>query len=147
MNIIGFARRVFLVLGAVGLLSVALWACASPGSTLEGEPVTVYGGVYRTITADQLHSWLDEKDFLLVNVHVPYVGEIPGTDEFVPYNETEARASSFPLDKTSKIVVYCRSGQMSSIAAKTLVGLGYTNVWNLDEGMIGWEKQGYLLAP
>jgi rhodanese-related sulfurtransferase len=31
---------------------------------------------------------------------------------------------------------------MSSIAAKTLVGLGYTNVWNVSGGMVSWEQAG-----
>jgi rhodanese-related sulfurtransferase len=31
---------------------------------------------------------------------------------------------------------------MSTEAAQTLVQLGYTNVWNLDGGMIAWENSG-----
>jgi len=34
---------------------------------------------------------------------------------------------------------------MSVIAAKALVELGYTNVWNLDGGMIAWYEAGYPL--
>jgi len=32
---------------------------------------------------------------------------------------------------------------MSAIAAETLVKLGYTNLWNLDGGMVAWEQAGY----
>ena len=39
----------------------------------------------------------------------------------------------------------CRSGRMSSIAAKELVKAGYTNVWNLDGGMVAWEQVGLPL--
>jgi rhodanese-related sulfurtransferase len=35
---------------------------------------------------------------------------------------------------------------MSSIAARALVKLGFTNVWNLDGGMIAWQEAGYPLA-
>jgi rhodanese-related sulfurtransferase len=31
---------------------------------------------------------------------------------------------------------------MIRMAAETLVGLGYTNVWNLDGGMVAWEQAG-----
>jgi len=34
---------------------------------------------------------------------------------------------------------------MSAIAARALVKLGYTNVWNLYGGMVEWEKQDYEL--
>jgi len=32
---------------------------------------------------------------------------------------------------------------MSAIAAETLVKLGYTNIWNLDGGMVQWEQEGF----
>ncbi|MBA3878072.1 MAG: sulfurtransferase, partial [Anaerolinea sp.] len=35
---------------------------------------------------------------------------------------------------------------MSTIAARALVGLGYTNVWELDGGMIAWEAAGFRLV-
>ena len=50
-----------------------------------------------------------------------------------------------PADKNAKIVVYCRSGAMSSDAAQTLTRLGYTNIWDVDGGMMAWEKEGYQL--
>jgi rhodanese-related sulfurtransferase len=104
------------------------------------------GGSYTDVNAAGLAAMLERKDFYLVNVHVPYEGEIEPTDAFVPYDQVEADLSRFPQDKAAKIVLYCRSGGMSAIAARVLVGAGYTNVWNLDGGMIGWEQQGYAIV-
>jgi len=104
------------------------------------------GGSYTDINAAELATMLENKDFLLINVHVPYAGEIEGTDVFIPFNEIEQNLDKLPADKGAKLVVYCRSGGMSAIAARTLVKLGYTNVWNLDRGMIGWEQAGYSLV-
>jgi rhodanese-related sulfurtransferase len=93
-----------------------------------------------------LAAMLDGKDFRLINVHIPYAGEISGTDLEIPYDQIEQRASELPADKGAKIVLYCRSGAMSAMAARSLVKLGYTNVWNLDGGMSAWEQAGHPLV-
>ena len=63
----------------------------------------------------------------------------------MPYNEVEQNLSRFPATKTEKIVVYCRSGNMSNTAAINLARLGYSNVLDVEGGMLAWEKAGYPL--
>jgi len=43
------------------------------------------------------------------------------------------------------VVLYCRSGRMSAIAARRLVRLGYRDVWELAGGMDAWQRQGLPL--
>jgi len=100
------------------------------------------GGSYTDVSADGLALMLETKDFPLINVHIPYAGEIEGTDEFIPFDQIEENIDKLPADKDARVVIYCRSGSMSGISARTLVDLGYTDVWNLDGGMIAWEASG-----
>jgi rhodanese-related sulfurtransferase len=107
--------------------------------------VEVEGGVFTRLTAQQLVEYLKDKDFTFVNTHIPYEGEIEQTDAFIPYDETAQRLDEYPADKDARIVLYCRSGRMSTIAAEELVKAGYTNVWELEGGMVAWEQAGYIL--
>lgn len=99
------------------------------------------GDGYVDLTVGQLSDSLPGKGFTLVNVHIPYAGELPQTDLFIPYNEIAEQADKLP-DKGAPIVLYCRSGAMSTQAARQLVELGYTNVMELDGGMVAWEAAG-----
>lgn len=135
-----------LVLGALFLAAcTGKNAPATPAGSGQLGKVSVPGGSYTNVSATKLKAMLDKKDFTFINVHIPYEGEIASTDAFVPYNEIEKNLDKLPADKNAKIVLYCRSGRMSAIAAETLVRLGYTNVWNMEGGMIAWETLGLPL--
>lgn len=132
-----------LVLPFVLLIALALVACQSKSVT--GEVVSVNGGSYKNVTPKELNTMLKNKDFVFVNVHIPFAGNIAGTDLSIPYDQIENELSQLPSDKNAKIVLYCRSGHMSTIAAEKLVSLGYTNIWSLKGGMVEWEKAGFAL--
>ncbi len=141
-------NRIMLMLG-LGLLMLATvvsLACSSATpATPQGTNGEVGAGSIGSVTPAQVDVMLKDRDFVLVNVHVPDDGDIPGTDLFVPYDEIEQNLSEFPESKETKIVLYCRSGPMSDTAAEALVNLGFTNVWTLDGGFVEWERQGYEL--
>lgn len=108
------------------------------------KPVKLQNNGVKEISVNQLHQMIKEKDFILVNVHVPYEGEIPQTDKFIPYNEIGEHLNELPA-KDQKIVLYCRSDNMSTIAAETLTKAGYSNLYNLKGGMRAWKASGYQL--
>lgn len=104
------------------------------------------GGSWTNISVGQLAKEMQAKDFTLLNVKTPYIGEIEGTDLYIPYDQLAARASELPADKKAKIVVYCRTGNESTIASKTLVGLGYTNIQNVEGGMVARAASGLQIV-
>lgn len=138
----------FASLAALALLVAVLGACAAgqpvaPTATAPAAP-TQNGPGYIRLSPQQLKQMLAGKDFLLVNVHIPYDGEIAQTDLFIPYDQIAGQLDKLP-DKNVRIVVYCRSGPMSTAAAQTLVAAGYTDVMELAGGMSAWESAGYAL--
>ncbi|MFW6097943.1 MAG: rhodanese-like domain-containing protein [Chloroflexota bacterium] len=145
-------RRLLLIMVVTVLASVLFLAGCSgddaapgEGASLEEQAQTVPvgdAGTYTDVSVEGLATMMEEKSFPLVNVHIPYEGEIEGTDLFIPYNEIEQNLEQLPEEKDARIVLYCRSGSMSAQAARELVELGYTDVWNVDGGMIAWENSG-----
>ena len=130
---------------SIFILFVAISLTGCQFNSVTGETVTVTGGSYQNITPDALNTMLKDKDFIFINVHIPFAGNIAGTDLSIPYDQIDQNLSQLPSDKNSKIVLYCRSGRMSQIAAEKLVSLGHTSVWNLKGGMVDWEQAGYDL--
>ena len=130
-------------LSIVSLLLIASLLAACQSKPVTGENISVAGGSYKNVTAKELNTILKNTDFVFINVHIPFAGNIPGTDVSIPYDQIEQNLVQLPADKDTKIVLYCSSGHMSQIAAEKLVALGYTNVWNLKGGMMDWKQAGF----
>ena len=87
--------------------------------------------VFLNITAEEAKKLMDSEEgciILDVRTREEYdQGHIPGAI-LIPHTEIEARAEEVLTDKDQLILVYCRSGRRSKIAAEALVELGYTNI-------------------
>jgi rhodanese-related sulfurtransferase len=137
------------LLAVVVIGLVALGGSGSGPASTPSQGETIHqgtGGSWANVTPDRLAEMLLTKDFTFVNVKTPYIGEIDRTDLYIPYDQLTARASELPQVKSSRILVYCRSGAESAIASQTLITLGYTNIWNLDGGMTAWQASGRTLV-
>ena len=121
-------------------------APSGPSSEADfGEVVKVDNGSYRDISVSELQTMMGNKDFSLVNVHIPFEGNLPETDLSIPYDTIGQNLDKLPADKTAKIVLYCRSGSMSTIASVKLANLGYTHIFNVVGGMIAWQQAGQTI--
>ncbi len=142
------APKLSLVVAAlVALAATGLLAACGGDTTVSPSPSrTALQSAYYDISPSELATMLENKDFVLINTHVPYEGEIEQTDLFLPYDQAAELMDQLPTDKDAKIVVYCRSDRMSRIAADVWAEAGYTNIYNLDGGFAAWEQAGYRLV-
>jgi rhodanese-related sulfurtransferase len=81
----------------------------------------------------------------VINVHIPYEGELENTDAFIPYDKIIGD-SNLPKDKNTEILLYCRTGRMSEEAGAVLNEEGYKKVAHLEGGMKAWEAAGRKLV-
>lgn len=102
-----------------------------------------------SITPAELHDELAQgsRTFLLVNVHVPVSGHIPGTDADIDYRNVAAIEQLLRADTSQPVVIHCMSHAMSDIAGPELVSDGYCHVRALLGGMSAWSRAGYAVDP
>lgn len=140
-------KRFVLTIGLVVVVAAAVSACtqSNPGGSEAAAGTAAAQGPV-SLSPQELRSRMDRPDVLLVNVHVPYEGQIPGTDLQIPFDQIEKYLDQLPADRATPIAVYCMSGRMSEIAADKLMELGYREVLDLDGGMIAWDQAGLPLV-
>ena len=139
------SHKVFLVL-AVLVFTVSACSTSNTINSQTLSPSTTPSSTlntYRTLTIDGFAEIITDApdQYTIVNVHIPYEGEVAETNMHIPYNDTEALTSALP-DKNAPIILYCRSGRMSEEASLALAELGYTRVWDVPGGMNAWRESG-----
>ena len=125
-------RRLIILLLAVMMLT----AC---GQDKENDQ----GAVYVNITAEESKKIMDsEEGYIILDVREQDeydAGHISGAI-LIPYTQIEAKANEMLPDKDQLILVYCRSGRRSKIAAEALAELGYTNIKEFG-GILDWPYE------
>ena len=101
------------------------------------------GAVYVNITAEEAKKIMDtEEGYIILDVRTQEEydqGHIPGAI-VLSHEEITEKAEDVLTDKDQLILVYCRSGRRSKIAAEALVELGYTNIKEFG-GIIDWPYE------
>ena len=118
------------------LTAILLTACgqANPNSQ---------EAVYMNITAQEAKQIMDsEEGYIILDTRTEAEfdeGHIPGAI-VISHDEIEEKAEQLLSDKDQLLLVYCRSGRRSKLAAETLVELGYTNIKEFG-GIIDWPYE------
>lgn len=99
--------------------------------------------MYQQITAEEAKKIMDsDEEHIILDTREQDeydAGHIPNA-LLIPYTEIEKKAEEILPDKDAQILVYCRSGRRSKIAAESLTKLGYTNIKEFG-GIVDWEGE------
>ncbi len=93
------------------------------------------------ITVDALAEWKQAgADYQLLDVREPSEYAIANLGgQLCPLGQLEKWAKAYPPE--ARLVLHCRSGQRSARAVRQLQELGFTQVYNLEGGLLAWAKK------
>lgn len=105
----------------------------------------MFGNQIKEVDAPEFAQWVSDVNHKLRVIDVRQMQEIAmGTvpkAEAMPLHLLPDHAHALPRDE--KLVVVCRSGARSAQACQYLQQLGFSNVYNLRGGMMGWAQNGF----
>lgn len=134
-------RMMAAVMLAFGILMVSACSKAEAPAEATGGEGQGAAGVYQTITAEQAQRMMEASDkVMVVDVRTKSEydqGHIEGA-MLIPYDRMRKEAGSKLPHKDAVILVYCRSGNRSAVAAKELADMGYTAVYDFG-GINDWR--------
>jgi rhodanese-related sulfurtransferase len=137
------ANRWPLMIGVIGAATaiVATLLVTTFGQA-SGEPLT-------TISVQQLHDDNSNGDIVLLDVREPWEyeqGHVENAVLMPLIYGTAQLAVDAGLNKDEPVYVFCRSGNRSMQASRALVDAGFTDVRNVDGGVIAWTEAGLPLV-
>ncbi|MCF7569215.1 rhodanese-like domain-containing protein [Sabulilitoribacter arenilitoris] len=99
----------------------------------------------KLISAEDMQSLLKQDSVLLIDVRTPkefnagHIKNALNINFFAPTFTEDIKA----IDKEKPVILYCRSGKRSAKSAKKFIEAGFTDLYNLDGGIIKWKLEGF----
>ena len=124
-------KKVIALLASVLLLA----GCSSSSSAVD-------------LSVSEFSSKVAEAGIITLDVRTPgefNEGHIEGA-KLIDFQSGNFESEIATLDKTKTYAVYCRSGSRSGQAVKIMSDAGFTNIYNLDGGVIDWANAGLPLV-
>jgi len=130
------------------LAMLMLTACTQNGNPSTSTTTTISTtkkpeATYVSITAQEAKQIMDtQSGYIILDTRTQAEydeGHIPGAI-VISHDEILEKAESVLTDKNQLVLVYCRSGRRSKLAAEDLIKLGYTNIKEFG-GIIDWPYE------
>jgi rhodanese-related sulfurtransferase len=119
-----------------------LFACGNRFSKERQENSDVF---VETVTAEKFKNLVDTGNGIILDVRTPEeaAGGHIANAQVINVNDSSFTKKINLLPKDKEVYVYCRSGKRSLKAAGLLRKNGFGRIYNLENGIIGWEEKGF----
>ena len=96
------------------------------------------------MNSDELIEFIELNDAVLVDVRTEdeYNSGYIENSLNIDYFSNAFSVNADKLDKSTPIILYCRSGKRSSMSANKISKLGFKEIYNLEGGILEWIEEG-----
>jgi rhodanese-related sulfurtransferase len=105
--------------------------------------------ITKNVSAAEFQSLIKSKtNAIILDVRTPNEvaqGSIKNAQK-IDFYDKNFKAELDKLDKSKPVLIYCRSGRRSGIAMSTMRELGFSEVYNLQGGIIEWSEAGMTIV-
>ncbi len=100
---------------------------------------------YHELSASETRDLINKDKPVLLDVRTrpEYKNGHIADSVLIPVQEIQSRLSELTQYKEEKIILYCASGNRSTVASKILIDQGFRQIYNLKGGIKDWARQGY----
>jgi len=100
------------------------------------------------MNSDELIDFIELNDAILVDVRTEdeYNSGYIENSLNIDYFSNEFSVNADKLDKNTPIILYCRSGNRSSMSANKISKLGFKEIYNLEGGILEWIEEGNVIV-
>ena len=124
-------KRLLKLLGLTGLMATGT-ACGTRAES------------FKDISTEEAEHLIKEPGTFLLDVRTAeeYAAERLAKATLVPVQVLASQLDKLPKDKERPILLYCRSGHRSGVAADLLAKQGYKKLYNMRGGIMAWSSEG-----
>ena len=100
------------------------------------------------MNSDELIEFIELNDAVLVDVRTEdeYNSGYIENSLNIDYFSNDFSLNADKLDKSTPIILYCRSGKRSSMSANKISKLGFKEIYNLEGGILEWIEEGNVIV-
>jgi len=103
---------------------------------------------YREVTSSEAAQFIQNEHPIVLDVRTPNEykrGHLPNS-VLIPVQELQNRYKELGTDKNREILIYCATGNRSTVASKMLIDNGFKHIVNMRGGIYAWSKKNYPVA-
>jgi len=108
------------------------------------EAIDYQADAYREVSSADAAAFIENLEPVILDVRTEREfngGHLPAA-RLVPVQVLKGRLAELMPLREQPLLIYCRTGNRSTVAAKMLVDAGFTNVVNMRRGIAEWQREG-----